>query len=131
MVPATSEHPHDLPIPATIDQFNWEIVEFVLKWAHYGGPKDEDTMPLFGMDTPRLMERFDDILHRLCSDSRLVMTPRQHQLFARARELHSSAPTKHVCRTQKVGNSALDLTADGGRWIQHHGLWRWQSSPIA
>jgi hypothetical protein len=46
----------------TLDRFDLEIVEFMLTWAPYGGPTEQECMPLFGMTPARLEIRFRTIV---------------------------------------------------------------------
>lgn len=48
-----------------MDWFDRRVVEFVQAWAPYGGPREEDVFPLFGMSRMRLLRRFDRIVDRL------------------------------------------------------------------
>lgn len=47
---------------AGLTRFDWEIIEFVMRWQPYGGPREEDAMPLFGMTCARLAERFNELV---------------------------------------------------------------------
>ena len=44
-----AEPDDDPPAPGpAVDRFDMEIVEFMLSWAPYGGPPEEECVPLFG-----------------------------------------------------------------------------------
>jgi hypothetical protein len=127
-VSTTSDHGSNPKVACKVDQFDWEIIEFVVAWSLYGGPQDEDTVPLFGMDTHRLLRRYNDTVLRLLTDNRPELTVRQHQLLARARSLRAAGTDAHGVNRRSSDPSPIDLTADGGRWIQSQGLWHWQSA---
>lgn len=45
-----------------LDWFDRKIVEFILAWAPYDGPTDDETFPEFGMSTADLKARFVEIM---------------------------------------------------------------------
>ncbi len=59
---ATGRENDAIPVGRVIDRFDMEIVEFVLCWAPYGGPPEDECMPRFGMTVDRLWTRFRDIV---------------------------------------------------------------------
>lgn len=64
----TSDHPSvtEAPIRAaadpTLDRFDRDIVEFLLRWNPYGGPPDDEVMPQFGMSREDLSVRAVDVI---------------------------------------------------------------------
>ncbi|WP_131722059.1 hypothetical protein [Mycolicibacterium obuense] len=42
---------------ARLDPFDREILDFVAMWAPYGGPPDEQCLPLFGLTPGQLRQR--------------------------------------------------------------------------
>lgn len=61
-----------------MDRFDRDIVEFMLRWAPYGGPSEEDTMPEFGMNCPELRERAvgiirDSLQESITLDDRILL----------------------------------------------------------
>lgn len=74
-------------IPIGVDRFDWEIVTYVVKWAPYGGPREDDVMPTFGMTCQELGKRFNVIVNSLINSESLLVTRRQHELLKRAVEL--------------------------------------------
>ncbi|WP_157625889.1 hypothetical protein [Mycobacterium sp. 155] len=44
------------------DWFDRKIIEFILAWAPYDGPTDDETFPEFGMSTVDLKARFIEII---------------------------------------------------------------------
>jgi hypothetical protein len=63
--------------------FERQILDFVLAWAPYGGPRDDDTFPEFGLHVSQLHDRFRHIVVALmaCGDS---LDERDRDLLARA-----------------------------------------------
>jgi hypothetical protein len=45
-----------------MDSFDRHLVQFVVTWAPFGGPTDEDTYPRFGLRGGRLWNRFNRIV---------------------------------------------------------------------
>ena len=45
-----------------MDWFDRGILQFVLAWAPYGGPRDADVFPQFGMTADELVARFNRIV---------------------------------------------------------------------
>jgi hypothetical protein len=72
------------------NQSDWEILRFVVSWAPYGGPHDEETVPRFGMNSERLKARFAEIVRALDSGN-APLDFDQRQLLRRACELAASA----------------------------------------
>lgn len=73
--------------PIGVDRFDWEIITFVVRWAPYGGPKEDDVMPTFGMTCEELQKRFTAIVSALIRSESLRVTRGQHELLARAVDL--------------------------------------------
>ncbi|WP_099023632.1 hypothetical protein [Mycolicibacterium palauense] len=48
-----------------MDWFDHQIVQFVIRWAPFGGPPDEDILPRFGLTPAQLHKRFDAIVATL------------------------------------------------------------------
>lgn len=66
-----------------LDQFDREIVRYVLLWAPHGAGRDEDIYPLFGMTVEQLVDRF----HRIIAAS----APGMSRLAKSDRELLDNA----------------------------------------
>lgn len=45
-----------------MDTFDRRILQFVLAWAPYGGPREDDVWPQFGMTAEQLRDRFAQIV---------------------------------------------------------------------
>jgi hypothetical protein len=45
-----------------MDAFDRHLVQFVVTWAPFGGPADEDTYPRFGLRGRKLWNRFNRIV---------------------------------------------------------------------
>ena len=67
----------------SMDAFERQILAFVLAWAPYGGPRDDDTFPEFGLHAGQLHDRFRHIVVALmaCRDS---LDERDRDLLVRA-----------------------------------------------
>lgn len=77
--------------PDRVDRFDWEILDFVVQWAPYGGPAEEEVLPRFGMTREQLQARFSDVVMELTSRRRLRLTAEQRQLLGNAVALHLAA----------------------------------------
>ena len=47
----------------SIDLFDRELLKFVLNWAPYGGPPDDEVLPRFGIQSDQLRRRVHEIVH--------------------------------------------------------------------
>lgn len=65
-----------------IDDFDREIVHFVLEWAPFGGAADEDAFTRFGLDWSQLCERVGGLVGTAAVKPRLH--PEDRILLARA-----------------------------------------------
>lgn len=69
-----------------MDAFDRHLVSFVLIWAPFGGPADEDTFPRFGLRGKRMWNRYHRIIRNAESrlgelddhDMELVLRARRH-----------------------------------------------------
>ena len=50
-----------------MDPFDRQIVQFVVRWAPFGGPPDEDVLPGFGLTPVELRRRFRQIVAEMTS----------------------------------------------------------------
>lgn len=50
-----------------MDSFDRQIMQFMLVWAPFGGPPEEDVFPRFGLTKTQLGQRFDEIASALMS----------------------------------------------------------------
>ena len=90
----------------TIDAFDRELVKFVVNWAPYGRPPEDEVLPRFGVSSDHLDQRVCDIAaaglaRNLCIDDRALLLralalldaagtaaipqPRRHQAGVRPR----------------------------------------------
>lgn len=74
--------------PERIDRFDWEIMAFVVQWAPYGGPSEDEVLPRFGMTGEQLKARFTAVVTALMSRRGLKLTPVQRQVLGNAVALH-------------------------------------------
>jgi hypothetical protein len=71
-----------------LDWFDRKIIEFILAWAPYDGPTDDETFPEFGMSTEDLEARFVEIIamqtllrHVMGSDDRALLQRAQAHAY--------------------------------------------------
>ncbi|AQA07178.1 MULTISPECIES: hypothetical protein [Mycobacteriales] len=74
-----------------MDQSEREILEFVILWAPFGGPDDEEVFVRFGISVPQLYERFDSTVRRLSAGTSVALSPKLKMLATRAIHLHRQA----------------------------------------
>jgi hypothetical protein len=67
-----------------MDWFDRHVLQYVLWWAPFGKPPEEDVFPKFGMDTCQLAGRFADVVEALKSHER-QLDGADADLLARAR----------------------------------------------
>ena len=48
-----------------MDSFDRQIVQYVRSWAPFGGPPQDEILPLFGLTFPQFDQRFRDIIASL------------------------------------------------------------------
>jgi hypothetical protein len=67
----------------SMDAFDRQILAFVLAWAPYGGPRDDDTFPEFGLRASQLHDRFRHVVVAMmtCRDG---LDERDRNLLVRA-----------------------------------------------
>ncbi|MEE6169532.1 MULTISPECIES: hypothetical protein [unclassified Mycolicibacterium] len=109
-----------------LDWFDRKIIEFILAWAPYDGPSDDEAFPEFGMRAVDLKARFVEIIamqtlltHVMGSDDRALLQRAQ----AHAYYLHIThhpplgiAPLEQEeavagCTGATVGTRSLQLVA--------------------
>jgi hypothetical protein len=47
---------------ASLDDFDRAIIKFIIQWAPYGGPSEEELFPRFGLTRDRLFARIESIV---------------------------------------------------------------------
>jgi hypothetical protein len=111
-----------------IDDFEWDIVAFVLRWAPYGGPSEEESLPHFGMTCAQLQTRFAGVIRKLGDFPRASLSDPQRDLVQQGRRLLASQ-TFGAKRTSVPRQSDVRFTTDlaeaTGRWSLRHGVWHW------
>ncbi len=50
-----------------MDPFDRQIVQYVIRWAPFGGPPDDEVFPCFGLTPAQLGQRFDEIASTMLS----------------------------------------------------------------
>lgn len=113
--------------PAAIDAFHWDIVAFVLSWAPYGGPGDEESLPCFGMTAAQLQARFADVISKLGASPPPNLSDPQRELVKQGQQLLASrtvvsAPTTSRDRSTQP---TTDPAAAKGRRALRRGVWHW------
>ena len=111
-----------------VDSFDWDVVGFMLIWAPYGGPTEEECVPRFGMSRLELHARFANVMRKLSRISPANFTDPQRELIARGRRLFESLalvnePTTMSYRPDEHFSADIDEAA--GRWIMRQCVWHW------
>lgn len=105
-----------------LDSFDRQIVRFMIAWAPYAGPPDEECIPEFGLSAADLRERCVEIFTR-GSSHRFV--ERDDHLIAHAMRTLDiwSSP---VTASQPQQTTDLPRSADHcGPWQVHRGVRKW------
>lgn len=97
-----------------LDWFDRKIIEFILAWAPYDGPTDDETFPEFGMSTADLKARFVEIIsmqtlleHVMGSDDRALLQRAQaYFLHITHQAPHSVAPKEEGPVAGRTGTTA-------------------------
>lgn len=105
-----------------VHEFDWELLEFVIRWQPYGGPPEDETLVRFGMAHSRLHARFREIVAEITAGCDELSAERE-SLLLRARALIPS-----------IGNPALpaataesgDAETAPGAWVVRHGVRYWR-----
>ncbi|AKS31862.1 hypothetical protein [Mycolicibacterium goodii] len=66
-----------------MDSYDRDVMRFVLAWAPYGGPREDEVWVSFGISVEQLGERFADAVTR-CRLRAAVLPESDRQLLARA-----------------------------------------------
>ena len=104
-----------------VDRFDWEIITYMVSWAPYAGPREDDALPAFGMTNSQLQERFTAIVTEL-HNRPLRLNREQYELLWSAMELVSEQSS------ERTKDPTL-LAAPQGRWVARRGTRRWESLP--
>lgn len=67
-----------------MDSFERQLVQFVVLWAPFGGPPDEEVLPSFGLTPALLARRFNQIVSTL-AQAPVSLNDDDAQLLAAAR----------------------------------------------
>jgi hypothetical protein len=113
-----SQHPYDI-----VSEFDWELVTFVVQWAHYGGPDPDDVLPNFGMTCTRLRERVEEIIgyarrrpHRVAAERAALIDRAEQWLSTLTAASPFGAP----------GRAGGDEFGAVGQPTLSRGVWRWR-----
>jgi hypothetical protein len=88
-----------------MDSFDRCIVQFVLAWAPYGGPREDDVWPQFGMTAEQLRSRFNQIVADLVPRVRSLPAPDRRLLERACVYLNR----QRAARLAERGSQALGL----------------------
>ena len=107
----------------SLDRFERDVLEFVLRWAPYGGPRDEDTLPQFGMTCERLRERFRAIVRDF---TKAGDAGADHALIDRAVRLLEAElqAARAVAAPAHAGAPGGLQPPRGAGWRMVRGVWR-------
>ena len=99
-----------------IDQFDMEIVAFIVCWVPYGGPPQDECVPRFGMSVDRLRARFSEIVRdgsrgHLSSDDRALL---ERAATLCTLDVVERQQVPHGRSSPRIGNPTL-----------RRGVWRW------
>jgi hypothetical protein len=50
-----------------MDWFDRHIIQYMLRWAPFGGPPDDDVLPRFGMTPVQLRRRFARVVAKMAT----------------------------------------------------------------
>lgn len=117
-----------------MDIFERELVTFVLKWAPFGGPTDDETFPLFGMSAECLKQRFRELVTRAECDLGTAASPDIRALVERATKLlpgrskeAGDVETRRLARRSgKWSPESLEEAA--GTWKLRQAIWVWDAT---
>lgn len=113
-----------------LNRFDREIIEFLLAWAPYGEPPEEESLPRFGMRADRVWNYVADIV--MNRRGRLSNAD-DRALVAGAAVVLARRPTLFPMSRQSEDRLGPIETADqidisAGQWVASRGVWRWQST---
>lgn len=119
---------------AGMDNFDREILLFVLQWAPFGGPHEEDVFPRFGLTVAQLRERVLTILHdsratpvRSSTDRSLINQVRSTVCWtetpAESDGTASAVPGQSPSPTTDATEDPLAVPLNFS-WRNHRGVWR-------
>ncbi|BBZ03790.1 hypothetical protein MCHIJ_32270 [Mycolicibacterium chitae] len=112
-------------MPQPVDDIDWEIVEFVVNWAPFGGPDPEEALPRFGMSCEQIWARFTDIVDEVGrSDARLDR--RRRELVRRARRVLGRADGGAPHRSSASDPADPLAISAPGHWVARRGVWYWR-----
>lgn len=115
---------------AYIDQFDWEIVSFVVSWHPYGGPPEGEPLRQFGMTPSRLLQRFEHVV-TVALGQLHTLDKRQAKLLAQAGALCRGYVTQQpvVSRVGPQRSVEAPPVLIDGRWVRHAGgVMHWRSN---
>lgn len=114
----------------SVDDFEWDVVAFVLSWAPYGGPREDEVLPRFGMTRAGIEKRFADVIGFIFErggSRRTGLSDSRRELAERGRRLLASKGQVAVHRVAPPASGPIVKNFAGtiGRWSLRHGVWHW------
>ncbi|OBF13680.1 hypothetical protein [Mycobacterium sp. ACS4331] len=116
-----------------MDNFEREILLFVLEWAPYGGPHEEDVFPRFGLTVAQVRERVESILKdsrgtpvRSSADRSLINQVRRAVCW---REPPAETAASTAGQSQNPTSGTTEAAEDplgvplNCFWRNHRGVW--------
>jgi hypothetical protein len=103
---------------ASLDDFDRAIIKFVIQWAPYGGPSEEDLFPRFGLTRDRLFARIESIIRAQIAAPVPAESDRE-LIRAVARVLASSR-----LDADSAGPSDSLALPPNVEWRKERGVWR-------
>jgi hypothetical protein len=112
-----------------LDAFDRAMIEFAVQWEPYGGPRDEDLFPRFGLTRNRLFARIESIigLHNVShfkneADRKLIVAAVRVLASYRATQLNQDAhPANHAVSSRRKDSLELPPNTE---WRYERGVWR-------
>jgi hypothetical protein len=103
---------------SSLDDFDRAIIKFVIQWAPYGGPSDEDLFPRFGLTRDRLFARIESII-RAQTEAPVPAESDRELIRTVARVLASSRR-----EADSAGSSDSLALPPNVEWRKERGVWR-------
>lgn len=93
-----------------MDSYERQILQLVVRWAPFGGPREEDVLPSFGLTLPLLARRFTQIVSSL-GESWPSLDDDDRQLFVAARRIACGMSRPPSRRRHHLNNAALNTAS--------------------
>jgi uncharacterized protein DUF3263 len=110
--------------PTSLDAFDRAMIEFAVQWEPYGGPREEDIFPQFGLTLDRLFARIESIID---AHNVLHMTsPADRQLIQSAVRVLASYRGQPCDQDMQADSASCARLAVPPKfeWRLQRGIWR-------